>query len=501
MGAFLTIVYLFTLSHFSLSYSTEERRLKLPDRSNHYSSYFKNLVPIDDEMTFEKFKEVIEKNEIKSLDQALTFLPAEMMNNNYILMYHSRSLQESTPESPRALVFSPSARFILSFNGGDPSLRGANSIEIIQYKDSSRSFEFREIEFIDGLRAKISGPNPKKCMECHQSQSRSNVDLRPNWEPYNIWLGAFGSNSGRVGGTPLKKSLSFKSKIQPQDQELLELQSIEEQMLDLFFSKIQPAHPRYRFLGEFNSKATVALTDHLGVLNFERIVRLMSEEKEIFKTIQPLMFYIMTCRQGEKVFEELPELQNLRDRYKEKYFRSNEVSLSTTNYFITFPFEALGVDTSDWSMDFGTRARFSFRERFGTPSNPERQFRRAWDDYFPDFSTGNRRDCGGLNQFLRPRLKNLAAVQPEPLKISVSSVISRCARCHADEGGSHFAPQIAFNDPLRLKSQLSPRLIEKIKFRTSDMATKSEQMPPSGRLGVEEREALIEYLQNLSKID
>src|SRR5690606_1280911 len=46
---------------------------------------------------------------------------------------------------------------------------------------------------------------------------------------------------------------------------------------------------------------------------------------------------------------------------------------------LTYIFEPLGVDTSDWSMDFGTGGRFAFRERFGSPSSPQEPYRSAWD--------------------------------------------------------------------------------------------------------------------------
>ncbi len=108
----------------------------------------------------------------------------------YLLSFRSRSLQSATPQSPRAILFSPAADFVASFNGHS-ALRGSRNIEVIRFNHSTERFEFREITFDLKNRPTVSEENPRKCLECHQSFTRADVDPRPNWEPYFMWPGFF----------------------------------------------------------------------------------------------------------------------------------------------------------------------------------------------------------------------------------------------------------------------------------------------------------------------
>ena len=100
------------------------------------------------------------------------------------LMYSSFSIQESSFEEPRAIVFGPDAQFIFTFNGNSKQL-GGMSFESAEYSQESHSFKFREIAFkkypgfnlhdlnldpneiaYQDENIVISTPNPGKCLLC-----------------------------------------------------------------------------------------------------------------------------------------------------------------------------------------------------------------------------------------------------------------------------------------------------------------------------------------------
>jgi hypothetical protein len=135
--------------------------------------------------TFDQFASEIQKKNIQSVESALSLLPDEL-RSNFTLIYDSNGIQQATPRDPRAILFSKDGSFILSFNG-DPSLAGYNTIEVLQFREVEKKFEFRDISFSEGKPAVISRANPKLCLQCHGSNPA------PIWESYSLWLGAYGS--------------------------------------------------------------------------------------------------------------------------------------------------------------------------------------------------------------------------------------------------------------------------------------------------------------------
>ncbi|HEX4923939.1 MAG TPA: hypothetical protein VFV50_07630, partial [Bdellovibrionales bacterium] len=140
-------------------------------------------------MSFDSLKTTIESKRLTALEQVLAALTPEY-RSEFVLMYSSRSVQDASFQNPRVIFFGSDASFITAFNG-DPMQRGYDRLEIIQFRKSQRRFEFREIVFRKGQAPEISRPNPPKCLICHQSPARMDVDPRPNWEPYNRWPGAY----------------------------------------------------------------------------------------------------------------------------------------------------------------------------------------------------------------------------------------------------------------------------------------------------------------------
>ena len=185
-------------------------------------------------------------------------------------MYGSFSIQQSTFEEPRALVFGPEAKFIFSFNG-NPRQMGGMAFESVEYSDQTHSFRFREIAFkkYPGFDLKelnlapdeiafqndniiISKPNPAKCLQCH-GQNAS-----PIWQTYFLWPGAYGSDDDQLGMSFATSSWNannegfFKATQKPSSQGRrisikpgysdAELEGL------VRYAQAKPQHPRYKWL-------------------------------------------------------------------------------------------------------------------------------------------------------------------------------------------------------------------------------------------------------------
>lgn len=171
-----------------------------------------------------------------SIDAALATLP-RTMRMNYVLMYNSGSIQQASFESPRAILHSPSADLVVSFNG-DESQVGGNTIEAMAYNRSKEKYDFYEVTFSGGkIHSEI---NPSKCIACHTSA------LIPNWRQYNNWTGAYGEH-GDGFQFLVKTYENFKGGFLTENSQPTESASV---VLDHFkdFVRSQSQRDRYRQL-------------------------------------------------------------------------------------------------------------------------------------------------------------------------------------------------------------------------------------------------------------
>ena len=212
------------------------------------------------ESTFEDLQTKVLQCGIGSLEKLLPLLSIQHLSQ-YVLVHHSQSLQGASAESPRVILYGKAAKLVLAFNG-DPSQERYRNLEIIQYRDSSRRFEFRDIEFNEGSASPtISPPNPPICMSCHRG-----ADPRPNWAGYPLWPGAFGGEDDGI----------FRLTA-PMDR------SSEDWVTYQFFLDHQKQHGRYQFLSEKPAAElpNTVLGSLLQELNLHRIARKLSTEKLI----------------------------------------------------------------------------------------------------------------------------------------------------------------------------------------------------------------------------
>lgn len=515
------------------------------------------------DFNYESLVELIESKNVTSVEAALKELKNEKpeLFDTFILMYRSKSLQKGSFLAPRALLFEGSGRLVVSFNGDPKDYTGYNKLEVMQFRDDTKKFEFREIAFRDGQPPQFSQANPAKCMQCHQSPDRKNIDPRPNWEPYNVWPGAYGSDFGRVN--PM--SPNDIRELESQDQQHIEDQAQEQVMIKKFFQEVKPDHPRYKFLGQeklsldsaqrsdYNSFAALTknFTDILGRLNFRRVIRILKTEWSAqWEYLGPTVAGIGKCRKlfidkenvewhlarvpeeyiaeppsGElvKINTELARLRyqlsqdaNLsRDAIeaavalrKENLEKEKVYSEFRTSQALWVLFEPLGISIRDWSMDFQTQGRLAAFERFGIPSDPKAALKEALEIVAPELHALSceeleARSLDGMRRYKQSQLFFDTLAQRQQLEMNREPLISRCISCHTELSGA--APYIAFDNEAKLREQLNSfyngrTLLEEIRYRLSDHATLEDQMPRGlGRPSLGERRSLVEYLESLVK--
>jgi hypothetical protein len=170
------------------------------------------------EFAFDSLSQVIAERHVGSVEELLAALP-EDLRTHYSLIFSSRSLQGASFEHPRAVLFGSNAQLILTFNG-DPSQHGFEAVETMEFDAHANRFIFREITFsLDQTQpaARISEPNPARCVACHDHPAR------PIWDVPPAWPGVYGERYGAGLST-------------------VELRGLRR------FLAIQATHPRYRYL-------------------------------------------------------------------------------------------------------------------------------------------------------------------------------------------------------------------------------------------------------------
>lgn len=145
----------------------------------------------------EDLRALVRENDLTMVEEVIERLPQEY-KKNFTLAYDSQSLQGSSYENPRAILFGRNARFVLSFNG-DPTQQHYNTIEAIQFREGIESFELYSIKFESGD-VNFSEPNPAVCTSCHGSPAH------PVWSSYEYdkhearhWPGMYGSTHDTPG--------------------------------------------------------------------------------------------------------------------------------------------------------------------------------------------------------------------------------------------------------------------------------------------------------------
>jgi hypothetical protein len=338
------------------------------------------------------------------------------------------------------------------------------------------------------------------------------VDPRPNWEPYKIWPGAYFGTGGTANS--LRNAMAGKT-IFPQDEDVFKQQEGEAAAYSRFRKEILPGHARYSQLGDVFVDAVAGLSQQLTILDFMRVGRIISSDTELYPLYREIFNGISRCESPS--YYESPALKWLFFDFQTPAFYDYIGApaaawgpLGTTSNILTKFFEPLGVDTSDWSMDFGTGGRFSDFERFGTPKFTRAVFNFGWNMSVPDAGDYLSRSCDDLyaeglkkidTAYTDGTFEKIRAARLKP-PATGPDILARCVKCHVDpiEG----IPALPFDNLQALTAKLpqpfSKRgtFLDEITYRTSDMALQDEQMPRNRRLTFSERETFLAYLKTLT---
>lgn len=154
----------------------------------------------------------IKEGHFKTIDELLAALPLSL-RRNYTLMYGSRSRTRSSFAEPRILFSNHNGTLLLGIGGN----KSDQTLEVISYDGKRDRYEFSVVTSDGLLKYDASHNLQQTCMACHDSlkgvQRSGGQDpifglLRPNWDSYRIWAGAYGSVHIDGEGTLIQKTES-----------------------------------------------------------------------------------------------------------------------------------------------------------------------------------------------------------------------------------------------------------------------------------------------------
>jgi hypothetical protein len=496
------------------------------------ASMFVAVAPAASAMNLAALERLIIDRNVRSIEDLLPLLPADL-RSRYVLMFRSRSLHGSSFAHPRAILFDPEARFVISFNG-DASQEGFNALETMEFDDARKSFEFHQIEFpatADRTAdVRVSAPNPESCLKCHGEPPR------PVWDTHPTWPGAYGERYGASLTASERSGLTQ-------------------------FLREQPTHPRYRHLLEterfanpetFRPSArtryegTEQLPPNaefgaaLGRLNFEAIVHLL-ESRPQFDSSKYLLLAALGNGCG-RLDEFLPGAQRAGmeadlDRFIAASARANATqarskqlraagaygseadgyvqrsSIESLDRFRFVVERQFGLATSQWttalekgSYDFAWSASAlgemaSYLRKRIALSDPETKA-------LAEFRTFSDHDpyCGYLAKRSRTALATAAPgiesapdhapenAPPATGATRAQALLDKCASCHLGGVGPH----LPFDRPSELAGLLREghfthgTLMDEIRWRLAPRAG-AGRMPLGTNISDEERDALLNY--------
>jgi cytochrome c553 len=142
--------------------------------------------------------------------QALLPLLPRTLRANFTLVYDSRSpfKDQITPATPRVILFTDDARFIITFIG-DPNAPGHDLVETMSFDDDTTQFKLTAYVLPAAQRADWApSPAAANCASCH------GADARPIYDSYPLWPGFYGSVldtffRDRIGRAELRKYRAF----------------------------------------------------------------------------------------------------------------------------------------------------------------------------------------------------------------------------------------------------------------------------------------------------
>lgn len=439
---------------------------------------------------------------IQSLDKSL--------RSQYVLMHTSKSLQGASFQKPRVIMFNENAQMMLSFNG-DKAQQNGNKIEMILFDKESASFSAHEIDFESPKPLVIK--NPKTCLSCH------GTDLRPNWNGYSFWEGAYGSHDSK-----LARPVGYSS-IDPT--EYREIQK---------FKKTASDHPRYKFLESLEETTTLEndtipsqddhdsvrmkskslgnLTESIMEMNNQRFQRVLRKDPR-FDSFKFSVLALLSCSMDD-FKASLPAEYSLsvKEDYNFGLFAYDlfKIGLVTDAYYLAF-MKALNIPTDflDTSFDISYPA-LMFQNpgivgyatsRFSTPTFPREQFAFAFTagdqdlQKYLNYRNESRKtaevNCSELSKRSQRELSQMKIKIVVSRTKAVDTIKNVCMTCHQNSEITDF--QFS-SDTLPVLLKERPELVKTFLERLDASAPLSIRMPLGRILSNEDRSELIEYVES-----
>ncbi len=124
-----------------------------------------------------------------TLPGLLDALPASLQEN-FVLVHTSRSMQRATTATPRQVMFGSDARFLLAV-GSVPEDPRFDEAEFAEFDPATGLYHYGTISFVAGARPTVRR-NVAFCQNCHGTPAR------PIWGEYPTWSGVYGDEHGAV---------------------------------------------------------------------------------------------------------------------------------------------------------------------------------------------------------------------------------------------------------------------------------------------------------------
>ena len=457
-------------------------------------------------------EDVIRASQIRSVEQFLPMLPDSYLSH-YALVFNSRSLQSSTFANPRVLMYGPSARLVMSFNGS-PDEKGYDALELFEFNEQTKSFQLEEIQFPaqgdQSGKVIFSEKNPQRCLRCHSANPH------PLWDAPPLWPGSYGE--------------VYHEKLSNTETDGL-----------YAWLRLQPGHARYQYLKNtalYQDDATFYPSRHnvyVGVeieapnAQLSRLLTTLNNEKIMQQVINnpnfgrfqyallaslssncsalPNYFPPAWQRQIEidhAGFGALDEiyLQRAQNRKLQRKVadKNPDSAVSKDNSLREFRYlaeRALGIDTGEWSMaleknapDFTSLEPIKLLLEKKLIARVSAEDKNIMEEYYFRSYPGNNRYCAYLEKQSRHRLDGLelariisfpdSAAAPVLKNMEAGQILQVCAACHT----TGVAPRIEFNDPVALSARLNlpyserGTLLNEILYRISSKAG-ARRMPPT----------------------
>lgn len=395
--------------------------------------------------TFEQIQSWITSENITSIEAFISKLPEEHLQN-YTLMHHSKSLHGSSYQSPRAILFGNEGQWVVAFNG-DSSQAAGKKIEMMIYDPNAHTYGFHELDFSKDK--PVFRVNPQSCTSCH------GVPLRPIWDHYNRWDGAYGEKDDKFSTTELTEMAKFIAQA--------------------------PSHPRYQYLQDLKknysfehegvvyggytidrhfASANRQLSMRLSELRYRDITHQISRHPQ-FTQLKPVLFYFLarcykdpaTKYEGDgqnyvdadvrPLIEDLIAGRDSNARYPSKMFPP-----------IDYIFSRLGVNTSEWFINSRALDTYRIMDE-GSDKNTQSMTARLLEyapEYAEHFALSEFSDPiytmpqadpreGACARFTREARVSIQALK-EPLLTSlpalptlprIETLPALCLKCHAQQ--------------------------------------------------------------------